>query len=118
MVRHKKPEEIRRLAADTVRGRVFTSAMIDDSEDHTVLQQIFLPLLVLNDKQTADMQKYNPVLFYEYLDEASGNEVRGYPVFYSVKMLDSREFLEYSGEVLRCEKAIKEMNLAWGKEVN
>lgn len=118
MVRHKNSEELRKLAADTVLDKIFSSTMIDDTEDPRILNKIFLPLLVLNEQQVKDVQAYDPVMFYEYLDKATEHKVKGYPVFYSVRMLDVLEFDEYSNAVWQCEKAIREAARAWGGEDN
>jgi len=110
-IRKKTIEEIKKLAFATAKGEVFTSEMISKDEVVTVLQKIFVPLWVLSAGQIAEIKEYQPVMFYEYLSEAAPQQsVNGYPIFYSMRMLNASEFTQFRRWVKAYERAVKVMH--------
>jgi len=115
-IRNKTEEEIKKLAFDTAKGKVFTSMMalsnslFSDDGDLTVLKRIFWPLWFLTDEQIEDIKAYNPVIFYEYFDEASPLLVDGYPVFETIRMLNGPEYRLFQRWVKAYEGAVNNMN--------
>lgn len=113
MIRQKDKTTLRKLALDAVMQEVFTSTMIAENEHARILERIFLPLLVLTEKQVDAIKKYQPVMFYEYYDRAlqrlSGN---GYPIFPSVRMLNQNEFDMYKMCVSQYQKALDQVTTA------
>ena len=116
MIRKKTEGEIKQLAFDTAKGKVFTSmmalsnALFSDDGDLTILKRIFLPLWFLTAEQIEEIREYNPVIFYEYFDEASTLKTDGYPVFFSIRMLNGPEYRLFVRWVAAYERAVKNMH--------
>lgn len=64
-------------------GRIFTSAQV--SGDSQVLGMVFMPLLfgALNDLEYSSIG-----VVYEYLDKAGPRSINGYPIFFSMRMMN------------------------------
>ena len=78
-------DEIRALAVDVIEGKVFGSWMVPH-EDSDLLGSIFMVLNFLDLDGREDIGHV-----YEYLGEAGGRGVNGYPSFMSIRYLNKEE---------------------------
>lgn len=79
-------EEIRTLAEDLYRGRIFTDRHIK-GDGERMARSVFMGLNFLSDKDLKMYRKWNVGLFYEYMDKACPVSVNGYPTFMSFRIL-------------------------------
>jgi hypothetical protein len=96
-------EELRKVAADFVENRIFTTMQIRKT-DADMLQVIFIPLMFIVE---SGAWMANAAFLYEYMDKAGLREANGYPCFFSVKKLTKHDypaFVRYVEDY----KAIKE----------
>ncbi|MDX1285976.1 MAG: hypothetical protein R3182_13235 [Draconibacterium sp.] len=78
-------EYLKQLAKDLYMGKVFTSNMINEFDQHCMLS-VFMPLLGL-DKDMKDMLD-NAAFIYEYFDKQFSNRaINGYPIFASFMVM-------------------------------
>lgn len=84
-------DELKQIAKDIVGGLVFTDRHIPPDERQAMLPMVFMPLM-LADKKTIDQMKRDKIAtIYEYYSKASPRGINGYPVFFSLSMLDDDE---------------------------
>ena len=120
----KTKEELKQLAIDIYKGRVFTDRQVKDNND---LLMIFLPLALgaFNTHDLDNIQKEakekeisNIVMIYEYMDKAMSRGINGYPCFGSFHMLFKDEYpllLEYYEKYSDLQKEFKDMDKKGGE---
>jgi hypothetical protein len=79
-------QELKDLALDVWKSRVFLSSYIPP-QDQDLVVQIFLPLLFMDKKQLKDLADSRPGVFYEYYEKAMPRSINGYPIFPSFQFL-------------------------------
>lgn len=83
---------LRRLAMDIEEGKIFTSDHIREY-DAQLLPSIFMPLFFSGRDFHFWMLKKNKImLIYEYLSKAGPRSINGYPIFFSMQMLNLEDY--------------------------
>jgi hypothetical protein len=100
---NRSEEELRKLAAEFVEDRIFTTLQIRDT-DADMLQVIFMPLMFIKE---SGAWLANAAFLYEHMDQAGPRAVNGYPSFFSVKKLTKHNYRAFTRYV-EDYKAIKE----------
>lgn len=80
------PDEIKQLATDTFKEKVFYSTMIREIEGH-LINSIFMPIVFMDKNQIDQLKKDKVAAFYEYMSEAGPRVINGYPIFASMKTI-------------------------------
>ena len=91
-------DEIKELATDVFKEKVFFSTMLDENEMH-LLSSVFLPITFMNEPQIEQIKKDNVTAFYEYYDKAGPRSINGLPMFTSMRTI-TEEDLKKMGEIL------------------
>lgn len=100
----KSNREIRELAAGFRAGSLFGSWMI---QPESMITNVFMCLLFMDDIQKKMMQRDDIVHVYGYMKDAGPMAINGMPIFYSMYML-SRE------DVDRIKEAMKQLEAFMG----
>ena len=87
------PEEIKELATDTFKEKVFFSTMLQEGQEH-LLTSVFMPVMFMDNKQIKDVEEKNIVAFYEYFEKATPRSINGYPMFMSMHMINKEDLTE------------------------
>ena len=87
------PEEIKKLATDTFKEKVFYSTMIREIDEH-LLGSIFMPVIFMDKNQIDTLQKDRVSAFYEYMDKALPRCINGYPMFPSMRTITVDDLVE------------------------
>lgn len=98
----KTNEEINDLAKKLYRNEIFTSLQISETNGG-ILQNIFMPLLFMEQDYIQWMIDNDIDMFYAHTSEAMPNLINGYPCFMSVDMLnydDKIRFIERYNQIL------------------
>jgi len=91
-IRKRKPmsnDKLRTIAQDLHAGRIFCDRQIKG--DDSLYGCVFMPLFFMDPKDKWRMSKNPPGLVYEYLTEAGGRAINGYPTFMSMRMLTQED---------------------------
>ena len=94
-------EELKKLAQDFVDKKVFTNLHLDP-KDLDALRKSFMVLAFMKEDQYKDLDKYDIICFYEYIDKALPRSIDGNPIFSTVNYLDqtdANKFCEYVDEL-------------------
>lgn len=83
--------EIRELALGVLSGTVFATWMIHES-DANLLGSIFMPLLLMSSIDRKTFERDNIVHFYESIEKSAPRSINGYPIFFSMKLLNEEDF--------------------------
>jgi hypothetical protein len=86
-----KDEELKQLAKDCVNGKIFSTDHIP-KEDRSKVLSIFAPIGLMDDAQYTEFSRKKPEFIYEYLDKASPTSINGYPIFFSFRYLNKKEY--------------------------
>jgi hypothetical protein len=87
-------KEIRRLAIDIFKEKVFTSDMFNSQEEcERMLPSVFMPFIFINkdDEFFTKIKEAKDVIVYEYYDKAAPRSVNGLPIFSSFCILLNEE---------------------------
>lgn len=84
---------LRELAMDIESNRVFTNLHLPP-RDHQLVQSIFMPLAFAGSEFVFRMRKNKIVMIYEYYDKAGPRSINGYPIFFSMKQLDYKDYMK------------------------
>lgn len=87
------PEEIKELATDTFKEKVFYSTMIREIDAH-LLGSIFMPITFMDKNQVEQLEKDRVSAFYEYVDKALPRTINGYPMFPSMRTITVDDLAE------------------------
>lgn len=101
-------EKVKQLARDIISGTVFGSWQIGSNSPISV-EQVFLPLLLMDTILTKRIARDNVAHVYEYVSTAAPMSVNGYPIFYSFHTLDQEDFERVIAKVEAMERAIAEL---------
>jgi hypothetical protein len=96
----KTDEEIKALAEDLYRGRIFTDRHIRNGDK--MATSVFMPIAFFDEKTLKSLREAKIGLFYEYMDKACPVSVNGYPTFGSVRMLsqdDTKRLFELHDKI-------------------
>lgn len=94
---NKSKEVLIKLAKDIKNNLVFIDRYIPE---HLSLENIFMPLLFMDEGFREELKKDPPGLIYEYLSEANPRSVNGYPTFMSLRMI-SIEDTKILGQIMK-----------------
>jgi hypothetical protein len=86
----KTDAEIKDLAMQLFRGEIFTSWMIA-AHDINLLPNIFMPLVFIDEITRKEFIRDGIVHFYGLYSEAVNMNINGYPIFYSMGMLNTED---------------------------
>jgi hypothetical protein len=99
MSNKKTDSELKQIASDMYEGKIFSSLNLGDKLEEA-LPIVFMPMMfgALSErtKERADVG-----LIYEYISEAAPRSINGFPVFFSLKILndeDTRKVFVYYEE--------------------
>jgi hypothetical protein len=92
MISPERDAQIKRIALDTMTGKVFTSLYVPRESYVELLPEIFLPLGQLSELEHKRLMKAKPLMFFEYYKNTTGKFVAGFPVFPSFRVMDEEEF--------------------------
>ncbi len=89
--RRQPPESVnlRQLALDIVEGKVFTTNWHMPKEALDLVPQVFMPILFMTAAQKRKVGRLG--LLYEYIDKAGPWSINGYPIFFSMRVLNRRD---------------------------
>jgi hypothetical protein len=87
------PEEIKALATDTFKEKVFFSTMIREIDQH-LLGSIFMPVILMDKPQIDQLEKDKVSAFYEYMNKALPRCINGYPMFSSMRTITVEDLAE------------------------
>jgi hypothetical protein len=81
-------KDLKKLAVDIVESHVFTDRHLSDRNDMRLLLSVFIPLGLgaLEDVDPKDVG-----LIYEYYDKAGPRSINGYPMFFSMYLLNNKD---------------------------
>jgi len=96
-------QELKEIALDIHAGRIFTDRNCQKPDD---IRGVFMPLALMEKKQLKDLQKQNPVMFFEYLKDAGPMAVNGMPIFMSFRFLNKEEFAKVAEYFKKITEAI------------
>jgi len=102
------PEEIKQLATDTFKEKVFFSTMIRDIDNY-LLSSIFMPIIYMDNLQIKQLEKDRVSAFYEYMDKALPRAINGYPMFPSMRTITVDDLAEVQLMVKKLTDAINEV---------
>jgi hypothetical protein len=93
-------DEIRRLAVDVCEGRVFGTWNIPEC-DARLVGSIFLPvgLGALAEMPAEEIDRFGEI--YEYMDKAGERAINGYPMFFSMRLLEKDDATALREEIGR-----------------
>ena len=82
--------ELKQAARDFNQGLVFSDRHLAE-HDTRLLPVVFMPLSLMDEKQSAAFEGAKPWLLYEYYSEALECRVSGYPCFGSFRIITQDE---------------------------
>ncbi len=88
----KTDEELKQIAIDFKAGRIFSTQHKPLNENLKDIMYVFMPLAFMTPQQHEALAAENPVVMYEYLDQASPRGFNGMPSFFSFQHLNSDEW--------------------------
>jgi hypothetical protein len=83
-------QALNELALDVCEGRVFTDQDLPEGEA-LIRKTVFLPLLTLTPEQVAEIEAPEVGMIYEYMKERGLAEVKGFPQFFTMKVLTKED---------------------------
>lgn len=88
----KKRKELKDIALDIYKERIFTSWNVRPNDDEQLLT-IFLPLFFAEEGDIKKLQKRigKCGFIYEYISKACPTSINGYPVFMSLRIVENKE---------------------------
>ncbi len=86
-MRYLDDEKLKKLAADLIDGKVFTS----NSAPPDLVPLVFMPLGMCDQVAIDKMKADNVVMLYEYLDQAGTRGINGLPMFMSFRSLTDED---------------------------
>ena len=102
---NRSKKKIKEIALALYKGEIFTSMQVREN-DQNLLGSIFMPLL-FSEQELIDWMKDNKItVFYEYLSEAGPRSINGYPIFFSMKMMDDKDWQAVYTQYEAIKKAI------------
>ena len=84
----KTDEELKKIAKDLIKEKIFTDRHCQDPED---IRKVFMLLSLMNKEQLQDFQDKKPAFIFEYLDKANPRAINGMPSFFSMQYLNEEE---------------------------
>lgn len=97
-------EDIKKLADDMYKGLIFTDRHVHVPED---VPRVFLPLILLDEKQRRELEANPPGMIYEYMENASRMGINGMPIFFSFKTVSQEDTKKVMGEYNEIIEAVK-----------
>ena len=101
-------DEIKQLATDTFKEKVFFTTMIREIDMH-LIPSIFMPVTFLKEEQIKQLQDDKVVAFYEYMEKASPRCINGYPIFMSMQTItgdDLKDLQKIVGKLTEATDAV------------
>ena len=108
MIKALTDDEIKRLAEDIYRNRVFTSNHINPN-DMSLIQTIFMPLAFMDEKTLEELMKDELGMFYEHMAQAGGRAINGYPAFTSFHFVNKEDTKKVWEMVENMRKAVQQI---------
>lgn len=94
-------DELRKFIDDFVSNRIFTSAHVSEGSQN-LLSMIFMPIAFGAFKDQNEESVKNIGLIYEYYDKAGPRSVNGYPIFFSLRYIHTKDW-ERARKVIHAE---------------
>lgn len=81
-------QRLNAIAHGIISGTIFTDRHVRDKE---MLPMVFIPLALMDEKGRELFLAEKPDLVYEELHKAAPSSINGYPIFFSLKFLNTAE---------------------------
>jgi len=98
-------DEIKELATDVFKDKVFFSTMLQEHEMH-LLSSVFLPITFMDEPQIEQIKKDNVAAFYEYYDKAGPRAINGLPMFTSMRTITEEDLKKMGGVLVKLKEAV------------
>jgi len=86
-------KEKKLLATDIVEGRVFGTWQMGEADNH-LIPSIFMPLGLASKEVLKSMTDDKITQVYEYMDKAGPRAINGFPIFFSMHMINEDDWAE------------------------
>jgi len=93
-------KEKKALAVDIVEGKVFGTWSMGE-EENDLIPRIFMPLALAEKKVLKSMTDDKIAQIYEYMEKAGPRSINGFPIFFSMHMINEDDWAEVRA---MCEK--------------
>jgi len=104
-------DEMKKLVKDCIHGLVFTAHNLGPGEGHHIVSSVFMPLAFGAFLDRARFELENLGTFYEYMSEEGPRTVNGYPTFFSVRIINKRDWDRCFEAIKAAEKALEDIEL-------
>lgn len=90
-MKNRTDEEVKQIALDLHRGKIFTDRHISDDDDGFKLERVFFVLGMLKPEQMDAIKADPPGLIFEYIEKAGPRGFGNLPMFFSMQMLSQED---------------------------
>lgn len=87
---NKSYKELKELAVDLAEGKIFSNLHL--GEQHHMFQSVFMVMVFMKQEDIDQMIANDIHFFYEYMNQAGPMSINGMPNFFSVRMLNKKDF--------------------------
>ena len=101
----KTNSEIKQLALDYFGKNVFGSWGFNDN-DKSLMQNVFMPLIFMDDLQRKALVRDKVVHIYGYVKDSINFGINGYPIFHTISFMDEEDFDRFRKACLLIEEFI------------
>lgn len=88
----KSDKEIRQMAVDYFGGNLFGSWAFNADDYKRMMSIVFMPLSLMSEVQIKTMIRDEVDHVYGYMKDSSQRGINGYPIFYSMHMINREDF--------------------------
>jgi len=104
--KRKTDEEIKALAMDLVKERIFTSSHLRNPEETSM---VFLPLSFTAPADIKELKRLEASLLYEYWEKALPRSVNGLHMFGSLNWLDKKDHQRLTEQYKKIKEAMEKV---------
>jgi len=92
----KSDKEIRQMAVDYFGGNLFGSwGFRNEGDRQRMMTVVFMPLTFLNEVQKKTLLRDEAEHVYGYMKDSSTMGINGYPIFYSIQIINKEDFSRF-----------------------
>lgn len=102
----KSKESLTQLAKDITMNLVFTSDHIHKT-DSDILSMIFMPIILGAFSNYTEEARKDIGMIYEYYDKAGPRSINGYPIFFSLQIMNVKDRQFVWEKVVKIQKALE-----------
>ncbi len=103
MIRDLNDDKIKEIAHGIYTGEIFTNIHVHKSDTH-LLSTIFTPLIFMDEKNLEGVG-----LIYEYMCKASARSINGYPIFFSLNIVNKTDTAKIQDKYIKIKKAVDDV---------